>query len=106
MNELKTTTALVKSILEQREKARNDDDYLYLLVCNYIHFQTLDVKIMLPFDYVMRNRKSLKFPGFETVRRARQKIQASYPELSACEKVQEGRLEKEAEYREYAREVI
>jgi hypothetical protein len=45
----------------------------------------------------------LDIPGFETVRRTRQKIQASYPELAACDKVAGMRMVNETEFRQYAR---
>lgn len=44
----------------------------------------------------------LGFVGFETVRRTRQKVQATYPELAACDKVAAGRMENEKVFRGYA----
>jgi hypothetical protein len=48
------------------------------------------------------NGADMGFVGFETVRRARQKIQATFPELAACERVEGFRAENEAEYKKYA----
>ena len=36
MKELKTIKALVQNILEKSEKARNNDNYLYLIVCEFL----------------------------------------------------------------------
>ncbi len=103
MNDLKTTTALVKSILEQDKQCRNSDSFLYLKVLSVIGKQRgIDIdKMSVP--YFLVNLHGAGFPGFETVRRTRQKIQQHHPELAACEAVAGYRLENEAEYREYAR---
>lgn len=108
MNELKNTTALVKSLLEKDKKCRNSDSYLYLEVIEAIAKRdewciTLQG---MSVSYFLLNMSQLGVPAFETVRRARQKLQASYPELASCDKVQEGRLEKELEYRAFATEII
>lgn len=42
-------------------------------------------------------------PGFETIRRTRQKIQAERPELRADKYVEALRAERETEFREFAR---
>lgn len=103
MNDLKTTTALVKSILEQDKQCRNSDSFLYLKVLSVIGKQRgIDInKMSIP--YFLMNLHGAGFPGFETVRRTRQKIQQHHPELAACEAVEGYRAENEAEYREYAR---
>lgn len=42
------------------------------------------------------------FPGFETVRRSRQKVQATYPDLAPSEAVGKRRAKNEVVYREFA----
>lgn len=106
MNELKTTTELVRQILEQDKQARNSDSLLYLRVLEIVSDDWNISLYSMSVSYFLLNMKELKAPSFETVRRTRQKLQATYPELSACYKVQDGRFEKEAEYRAYAKEVI
>lgn len=103
MNDLKTTTALVKSILEQDKQCRNSDSFLYLKVLSVIGKQRgIDIdKMSVP--YFLVNLHGAGFPGFETVRRTRQKIQQHHPELAACAAVEGYRAENETEYREYAR---
>lgn len=103
MDDLKTTTALVKAILEQDEQCRSSDSFLYLKVLSVIGKQRgIDIdKMSIP--YFLTHLHGAGFPGFETVRRSRQKIQQHHPELSACKSVEGYRAENEKEYREYAR---
>ena len=110
MAKLKHTTKIVKAILEKDKKARNDDNYLYLrVVCtvaNLNHIKEIygiNVSQMTVLDFFL-SAKALKLPGFETVRRARQKVQAKFPELSGNEETTEARAECETVYREYSRE--
>lgn len=103
MNELKNTTALVKTILEQDKRCRNSDSFLYFRVLSVVAKQkgiTLD--FMTVPDFLL-NFHGRHFPPFESVRRARQKIQEHNPELAACEAVEGFRMENEADFRAYAR---
>lgn len=103
MNELKTTAALVKHILETNPPARNDDDLLYLKVITHeARLKGIDLDSMTFVRY-LRNKKAYGFTGFETVRRARQKIQAKYPELAAKKSVSAVRAENEKDFWEFAR---
>lgn len=54
------------------------------------------------FEDVMHNED---LPSFETIRRTRQKVQATHPGLRADEAVSAFRTEREAEFREFARGV-
>ena len=95
--------ALVKAILEADTMARNSDSYLYLRVIdtvaktNNVNLQNISV-----IDFLNMLPVSV-FPQFESVRRSRQKVQAEFPYLGACEKVSEYRAENEEEYRDFAR---
>lgn len=103
MVELKTTTTLVKSILEQDERCRNSDSFLYLKVLSVVGKQKgIDIENM-SIPYFLLNLHGAGFPGFETVRRTRQKLQQHHPELAACEAVESFRMENEADFRAYAR---
>lgn len=53
---------------------------LYLLICQE-SIAEIHGRANLSFEEVMTNYKELGCPGFESVRRARQKIQAILPEL-------------------------
>lgn len=103
MLDLKNTTALVKSILEQDKQCRNSDSFLYLKVLSTAAKQKgIDLEKMT-VPYFLLNLHGAGLPPFESVRRARQKIQAAHPELAACERVEGFRAENEAEFRAFAR---
>ena len=103
MLDLKNTTALVKSILEQDEQCRNSDSFLYLKVLSAVANQKgIDLeKMTVPF--FLMNLHGAGLPPFESVRRSRQKIQQHHPELAANEVVEGFRAENEAEFLAYAR---
>lgn len=103
MIEFKNTTELVKAILEQDEQCRNSDSFLYLKVLTVIgERKGIDIESM-PITHFLLHLHGAGVPGFETVRRTRQKLQATYPELAACDRVAAYRAENEREYREFAR---
>lgn len=77
MKRLKKVEYVVEEILNEREDARENDDILYLYVCE--HFD-VDVSAMTLKDF-LSDRKSLCCPAFETVRRTRQKVFEKRPEL-------------------------
>ena len=102
MTDLKNTTALVRSILERDSQCRNSDSLLYMRVLATVGNQKgLDINAM-SVPYFLLNLHGTEFPPFESVRRARQKVQAKYPELAASDKVNRFRAENEAEFRAYA----
>ena len=95
MENLKTVSALVKNILEHDHKARNTDNHLYLMVLeHYSGLRGIDIHAMtVPVFLKELDRRS--FPGFETVRRSRQKVQATYPDLAPSEAVGKRRAKNE-----------
>ena len=104
--ELMTTKALVKTILEQDEKARNCDNYLYLTVLKSIGAKkSIDISGVPVSEFLMHS-SDWGFPPFETVRRTRQYIQRKFPGLSACETVQDFRKENEAVFKDFARGAV
>lgn len=103
MFDLKNTTALVKSILTHDEKCRNSDSFLYLKVLTEVGKQKgIDIEKM-SIPYFFMNLHGAGLPPFESVRRARQKVQAAFPELAACDKVNDFRAQNESEYRAFAK---
>ena len=101
--ELQNTSQLVKLILEQDEKARNSDNYLYFRVLGVLGMKFgVDVYKMSVSDFLL-NRVGCEFPGFETVRRTRQKLQRQFPELAGSEAVGKMRTDREKAFREFAR---
>lgn len=107
MDNLKTVQALVKKTLEEDKQARNSDHILYLRVLNHVaEREGINLNEVSVPRFLMRTDEYKCFPIFETVRRTRQKLQAAYPELAACEEVQEARLENEAAYYKYAKSEV
>ena len=103
MYDLKNTTALVKSILERDKQARNSDSFLYLKVLSVVADQKGVRLEVISVPHFLMNLQGTEFPPFESVRRARQKLQRRHPELAACEAVEGFRTENEQLYRAYAR---
>ena len=102
MTDLKAISAIVKSILSQDVASRNDDNYLYLRVLQTISSRKgIDLQSMTVPAFLM-GMKRYGLPGFETVRRSRQKVQADNPELAGSEAVRRKRSKQETVYREFA----
>lgn len=102
MSQLKTTKALVKSILENDRQARNSDSYLYLKILKKISDERgTDFQNISVVDFLV-NMDGLGVPPFESVRRSRQKVQAEFPALAADEIVSMFRAELEEEYESFA----
>lgn len=103
MNELKTTAALVKHLLETNPQTRNSDSYLYLQVIQHeAYLKGVDLHVLSVAAFLL-SMNIIGFTGFETVRRARQKIQAQCPELAASDSVSAARMENEKDFRAFAR---
>lgn len=97
--EIKTTDALVKSILAEYPKARNSDNYLYIRVVKALNPQACD----RPFEMVLSNLMDLGLPCFETVSRCRRKLQAEHPELWSDAQIKKYRENAEKDFEDYAR---
>lgn len=100
MKQLNGVKALVKTILEEDEQTRNSDSFLYFRLLERIDKAILTVPV---HDFLL-GMGLWGIPPFESVRRARQKVQAECPWLAACDKVKEFRSENEDEYVDFARE--
>lgn len=102
LSELNTLTALVEALLETDERCRNSDAYLYLRIL-FIHAQKSGVSIgnMTVPEFLLAHHGN-DFPIFESVRRTRQKAQASRPELAPSEDVAIARAGNERVYHDYA----
>ena len=96
-NELKQINLLVYEILKHNKDARDNDDLLYIAVCTKINKKVLE----MPFWLVMSNRKIYDLPNYETVRRSRQKIQQTFPEMKGSKAVERFRIINEIEYQEF-----
>ena len=102
MNDLKAVSAIVKSILTDSVQARNNDNVLYLMVLNHVsNRNNIDIQSMTVPVFLLK-MKDYGLPGFETVRRSRQKVQADNPELEGTESIRRKRAKQESVYREFA----
>ncbi len=101
--ELKTTHNVVMTVLQEQPRTRNNDNLLYYTVCKIIGLKNgVNIDSMSMPTFFLR-MKEYNIPGFETVRRSRQKIQAEHPELAAESNVESGRMMNEEAFRKYAR---
>ena len=95
------TTNLVKEILENSMQARNSDTYLYLQVVYRVGLlKGIDVNAMSVTDFLLK-RSKLGFPNYETVSRARRKIQAEHIELCGNEEVEAQKEVNERVFKEF-----
>ena len=102
MTDLKTIHSLVQALLEQDPRCRNSDGFLYLRVL-FTYSQRIGINIdTLSISDFLLNHHGNDFPIFESVRRARQKIQQHRPDLAASEAVEGFRAENEAKFFSYA----
>lgn len=100
--ELATTQKIVEEVLKNDFAARNSDDYLIFAVCKKVNPMCLGMS----FETVIRHRKELGLPVFETIRRTGQKLRAAYPELAGVSEVEAQRIQNEEIYRDYARRMV
>lgn len=98
MSNLKTTNDVVLFLLQTNQSTRNSDSLLYNEVCKIMNPMVQN----MTFGYVMEHRQMLGIPTTETVRRARQKLQADHPELGCSTGMKQVRTDLEHEYRNYA----
>lgn len=99
MEQIRHTSMIVEQILKNVPETRNSDDLLYIQVCSRMNHEALT----MPFCQVLGMRKQLGIPPFESVRRARQKIQSTHPELAGRTEVEGRRKFNEEIVRNYAR---
>jgi len=89
------TFDLVKSILEEHPSAREND--LELIWCVASEFELT----RCTFTNTIVEWRKRKLPSFESLTRARRKVQELHPELRSEERVAEMRAEQERQYREF-----
>lgn len=100
MRKIRTTEAVVKQILIANPATRNSDTILYVAVCERLN----PIACNLAFSTAMTKREEFGFPKYDTVGRARRKIQAEFEELRASEEVTDERYENWKAVRDYATE--
>lgn len=97
MKDIKKVSLIVKEELERHPETRDNDALLYLNICEKMHPGVTDK----PIWEVMKNRKALGIPLFETVGRARRKIQEKNEDLRGSDKATDARFENWKAVREY-----
>lgn len=100
MRKIRSTEAVVKQILISNPSTRNSDTILYAAVCEKIN----PIACNLSFSTVMAKREEFGFPKYDTVGRARRKLQEEFEELRASEEVTNERYENWKAVRDYATE--
>lgn len=100
-SELRSLKDRVYSILCDKKITRCNDDLLYYEVCSEIAAEQGVTLNGISFYEMMHRSRVMGFPIYESVRRARQKVQAENPELK--ENLQD-RLESEKSFRAFARD--
>ena len=102
MNDLDKLSELVFHILNSKPETRNSDNLLYLEVLKVHGFNTNRNIVSMSVSYFLKNMALYACPKFESVRRARQKIQAKNPELKAVSEVELGRMKNVSDYKKFA----
>ena len=97
MSKLIKIEEIVEQILRQDEYARNNDVYLILKYVSKVYPYEVGKRFEETMNYV--SKKGL---SFESITRARRKLQSKYPELKN-EKIANFRDKKQKEYIEYSR---
>lgn len=95
---LETTKDQVLHILEALPRTRNSDTALFEVV----HARYYGITPATPYNVVLKKIERGEIPPFESMRRARQKIQAERIDLRAVEPIETARIEKQAEFIEFA----
>ena len=95
MSRVREVTPKVLDILRKYPGVRGDDRMLLVKV-----YQAYGADITAPFYYIVADPD---LPSFESIRRARQKIQENCEELRADKAVEDVRIAKQEEYIEYAK---
>lgn len=102
LQELNTVKEIVRFVLITDRKSRNSDSYLYLKVIEHQAqekwIDLRNVSVVSFFAHLNENG----FAKFESVRRARQKLQNEFPDLMGSADVEAARRENEAVFREWA----
>lgn len=99
MSRIREVTPKVLDILKKYPETRSDDNLLLIKVYQIFY----EVNPGEPFGSVLR-RSGL--PKFESIRRARQKVQEYCEDLRAEEPTESIRIAEQEDYLEYAREGV
>ena len=96
MKKLETIESEVKKILDKDIRARKDDMYLYYVYCT--KYGVLNEKAFVQLFYNKNFRKYYNVPVFESVSRARRKLQQEYEYLRPDKKEKSSLVYSEMNY--------
>lgn len=99
---MKELTEKVREILEEFPEARDDDMLLYLRVCQ----RNNQFACTLPLETVLANHEQLGLYNYDSVNRARRKLQEAYPILRGSKRATDARFKRWKEMREYAQSEV
>ena len=107
--ELKDTKTLVENLLREYPALRGNDDVLYLEVLRKVHPYWNNGRITtnienMPIGEFFAERRNLKLPSYEGVRRSRAKVMAEHPDLKPSEKIQKARKAQEEVYYNFTKQ--
>lgn len=105
MKNMNNISNMVKKVLIEIPETRDDDNLLWLEALRESLKDRKSGYAMadLTLAYVLKSIHKLGLPSFETVSRARRKLQAKYPELRGSENVRRERAKKEKTFKEYSK---
>lgn len=98
MNKLYKIEDTVKEVLTEIPETRDDDFKLIAEVYYKLNFNIAGTS----FALMMLGHNEYGLPPFESITRARRKLQATYEELRATKNVREERTNMQADYIRYA----
>lgn len=102
IEKIESVAETVRDILELYPATRDNDNILYYYVLKtHADINCINIDIM-PVIVFLFNMKEYGFPPFETVRRARQKIQHDHPDLASSKYIQKIRKQEEDAYYNYS----
>lgn len=100
MKRMKDIEIKVADILYKYPESRANDFVLYALYIKENNAELSRVGLI----YALMEAKKLNMPNFESITRARRKIQQRNPELKPPHKTEKIRASRELDFRKYARE--
>ena len=96
---IKGISKIVKVILQEKPYTRNSDNQLYVEVIKQIKPNML----RMPLEEALMHEHEI--PNYETIRRARQRLQECFPELREDDQISAWRRMRQEEMKEYARSI-
>lgn len=98
MGRLKKIETNVLAVMLKYPESRGNDFVLYAMYIKENRSELKDVGLI----YALMEAKKLGMPSYESITRARRKIQQHNPQLRPPEKTAAARQEKEKQFRSYA----